>query len=388
MVEQPRDQRVGPPPDRARHRALVLPERGPQRAQSRVRRRPAARCARPSARPRTTGLGILKVGDPMLDLFGLLIGGLVSGFTQGRGERRARRGDERADRDPALARSCRIYRRLRVRADDGARRQGGDHPDRAARPRERPRIWRAELRQRERRELAIVEGLDPRDRDYEAPQRGEHDPPRVRALAREPPRLQLSAITAALRGAAPASRAGRRRRSPRGRRRRRSRAARARPRGAAAARACAAGRRPDRAPAARGRGAQRMAGRRPGRARSSRCRAAACARAGRRSARARRRADAAAAAGRETPTRSRRPGPRIAGRERRRASLPTGAPAAASTCATDLVLTTAQLVERASVVDVVAADGTRVLGLVARADAARNLALVQVSRPGPAGAAP
>jgi hypothetical protein len=48
----------------------------------------------------------------------------------------------------------------------------------------------------------------------------------------------------------------------------------------------------------------------------------------------------------------------------------------------DLVLTTAQLVEAASVVDVTAADGTRVLGLVARSDAARNLALVKVARAG------
>jgi S1-C subfamily serine protease len=49
----------------------------------------------------------------------------------------------------------------------------------------------------------------------------------------------------------------------------------------------------------------------------------------------------------------------------------------------DLVLTTARLVGGSAVVEVVTADGTRVLALVAQADRARDLALVQVARPGP-----
>jgi hypothetical protein len=49
----------------------------------------------------------------------------------------------------------------------------------------------------------------------------------------------------------------------------------------------------------------------------------------------------------------------------------------------DLVLTTAELVAGSVVVGVATADRTRVLGLVARTDQARNLALVQVARPGP-----
>jgi S1-C subfamily serine protease len=48
----------------------------------------------------------------------------------------------------------------------------------------------------------------------------------------------------------------------------------------------------------------------------------------------------------------------------------------------DLVLTTATLVARSSVIEVVAADGAHVLGLVARTDRGRNLALVQVAKPG------
>ncbi len=48
-----------------------------------------------------------------------------------------------------------------------------------------------------------------------------------------------------------------------------------------------------------------------------------------------------------------------------------------------MVLTTAELVAGSAVVEIATADGSRVLGLVARADEARNLALVQVSRPGP-----
>ena len=49
----------------------------------------------------------------------------------------------------------------------------------------------------------------------------------------------------------------------------------------------------------------------------------------------------------------------------------------------DMVLTSAQLVDGSSVIDVVTSDGARVLGLVARADPGRDLALVQVQRPGP-----
>ena len=49
----------------------------------------------------------------------------------------------------------------------------------------------------------------------------------------------------------------------------------------------------------------------------------------------------------------------------------------------DLVLTTAALVAGSAVVEIATADGMRVLGLVARADQARNLALVQVAHPGP-----
>ncbi len=59
----------------------------------------------------------------------------------------------------------------------------------------------------------------------------------------------------------------------------------------------------------------------------------------------------------------------------------------------DLVLTTYQLVGATSVVDVTTPDGATVPALVAAVDAARDLALLQVPRPGPAavlyqGAAP
>jgi S1-C subfamily serine protease len=50
----------------------------------------------------------------------------------------------------------------------------------------------------------------------------------------------------------------------------------------------------------------------------------------------------------------------------------------------DLVLTTRQLVGATAVVDVTTADGATVPALVAALDPARDLALLQVPRPGPA----
>ena len=134
MIEPARDQRVG-------HRLIgrdtvrslyqngVRSERNPE-----YDARPAAGSPGRARSSRTTAPSILKVGDPMLDLVGLLIGGLVSGFSKGIGERDL---DEAMTELAATPRSRDrpLYRRLRVRADHDDRRQGGDHSGDLARPR-------------------------------------------------------------------------------------------------------------------------------------------------------------------------------------------------------------------------------------------------------------
>jgi hypothetical protein len=216
-------------------------------------------------------------------------------------------------------------------------------------------VWRAELRQRERREFAIIDGLDPRDRDYDARRAASLDRHEFERWQREPPRLQLSTVAAALHDAGPTA-----------------------PPSVPMARsgpsvASIAEQRPDVAPLEpRDLDAALPlpsgAADRPqsvARTRSS-----------------------------TTPSPAAGPPARPAATATR---APPGGPSRAAGVVgiladersgsgvyvrDDLVLTTAAVTEGASVVDVVTADGGRVLGLVARSDPLRNLALLQVGRPG------
>jgi len=167
----------------------VRSERNPDYDAAQARVREAERDGR------SGGPGILRVGDPMLDLVGLVVGGVISAFGD--------LGDE--DLDEALAdlkatprsRDRPVYRayqfeRSTVRAGKEAiipialrdLRSGG--------------IWRTELRQREMRQFAVLEGLDPRDRDYEQQRAGALSWREFEHWQRQPPQLPLSALVAAL----------------------------------------------------------------------------------------------------------------------------------------------------------------------------------------------
>ena len=308
------------------------------------------------------GPDILRVGDPMLDLFGLLIGGVFSGFSQGAGEREL---DEAItelastprSRDRALYRPYEFERITMLAGKEAT------IPvallDRAS-----GRVWRAELRQRERREVVILEGLDPRDRDYDkhsAATLTRHD---FERWQREPPQLQLSAIAAALREGDPAP--------------------------APDALGVAAAQLPEPEASALDRGASDALEPQPidrsnlfaDPSRPSAALASLIKDAPRAADDAHRAAigpdlaDVAPGAGPSAAV----PGdPRAAGVVRVAAGERSGSGVYVRP---DLVLTTTQLVDRTSVVDVTTHDGARVLGLVARSDPIRGLALVQVSRPG------
>jgi hypothetical protein len=363
MIEQPRDQRVGHrligrDSVRSFYQSGVRRERNPEYDAAQLRLRQAERAAKDD------GLGILKVGDPMLDLFGAVIGGFVAGFNKGSGDGQIAEAMDKLIATPR-SRELPTYRAYEFERTTVLAGKEATVPI-ALLERASGRIWRAELRQRERRELAIVEGLDPRDRDYEGHSAASLTPDEFERWLDEPPRLQLSAITAALHDAAPATAPD------------------------APQVAATTGPPVDVAAIEPGSGPPPPATH----------------------------AGAFALGSPEEPSprsvRAAGRAPLVLGQPRRELDTafppppqrparadPEPSPAHASPLASvvrihaderfgggvyvraDLVLTSAQLVEQASVVDVVAADGTRVLGLVAQADRPRNLALVQVSRPGP-----
>jgi hypothetical protein len=362
LIEPARDQRVGHrlvgrDTVRSLYQNGVRSERNPDYDLAQLRVRQAER------ELKDDGPDILKVGDPMLDLVGLLIGGVFSGFSQGANERELDQAvtelaSTSRSRDRPLYRAYEFERITMVAGKEAT-------VPVALLDRASGRIWRAELRQRERRQLVILEGLDPRDRDYDkhsAATLTRHD---FERWQREPPQLRLSAIAAALRkgdpAPAPDALAVAAVRPPKpeviaadpGRSdpvdpepiERADFFADPKHPGAALAGLSEDGpwSADDALPAALGPGLADLA---PG-------------------------AGARAAA----------PGdPRAAGVVHLAAGGRSGSGVYVRP---DLVLTIAQLVDRTSVVDVVTRDGTRVLGLVARTDPIRGLALVQVARPGP-----
>jgi hypothetical protein len=341
IVEPARDQRVaqrliGRETVRSLYESGVRSERNPDYDAAQLRVRQAERSSREK------GPGILRVGDPVLDMFGLLLGGVISGFSEGSNER------DLDDAMTALAETPRslerpVYRPYSFERETVLAGREATVPialvDQTSR-----RLWQAQLHRRESRRFEIVEDLDPRDRDFEQLSTASVTRDEFERWQSEPPQLELSAIVAALREARPAP-AGNSLTTAIARLDTHFLGAEPQPIGAL----------PD---IASGPVAEAAARDYP-------------------------LAEAAGASG-LAPGAGAAPTP---GGDPRAASVLRvangGRDGSGVYVRADLVLTTAQLVAGSSVVDVVAADGARVLGLVARTDQARNLALVQVARPGP-----
>ncbi len=432
LVEPARDQRIGQrlisqDSVRSLYQSGVRTERNPDYDAAQLRLRQAERATK------NDGPGIVKVGDPLLDLFGMLVGGVISGFSQGSHEREL---DEATTALAAIPRSIDrpLYEPYQFERQVVLAGKEATIPV-ALVDQSHGRVWRAELRQRERREFEILDGLDPRDKDHETNAAGSLTQDDFERWQRAPPSLQLSAIAAALRDAAPAPASDL------------SIAALEQPEPATVAleplpSAAAFDPAPDRAPTRRhlhhdrtspnparlddqiaqpgpadGPLAETDAGADPlaQTAAGDDPLAATVGRDGRLAgALADQPGSAPPGSARLWSDRANRPASlAFDGRLRAAGGPPAGdlelAPGAGPTTAAgpdprvasvvrvgagarsgggvyvraDLVLTTAQLVDRSSVVDIATADGARVLGLVARADPARNLALVQVAHPGP-----
>jgi hypothetical protein len=353
MIEQPRDQRVehrltGRETVRSFYESGVRTERNPDYDLAQLRVRQAEREARDD------GPGILGVGDPMLDLLGTLVGGVVSGFSQGRHERELEEAMLELTSTPR-SHDRPIYRAYEFEQTTVLAGKEATIPI-ALLDRLSGHVWRAELRQRERREFAIIDGLDPRDRDYEARRAASLDRHEFERWQHEPPRLQLSMIAAALHDTHPT----------------------VPPSGLAPPSASSivsiADRRPDLPPIE------------PHDLDAALALPTGAADRAMNVALARSPVALPPAAG-HLPRRSVTATQATSGGESRAAGVVAILADQGSGSGVyvhhDLVLTTAAAVEDASVADVVTADGGRVLGLVARRDPLRNLALIKVGRPGP-----
>lgn len=142
------------------------------------------------------GPGVLSVGDPMLDLVGLMVGGVIAAFDHVGSD------DDVDDALAALKETPRSRDRPMYRAYEFERstvRAGKEATIGVGlRDLRRGRIWRSQVRQREMRQLALLEGLDPRDRDYDQHRAGGMSREEFEHWQRQPPQLPLSALVAAL----------------------------------------------------------------------------------------------------------------------------------------------------------------------------------------------
>jgi hypothetical protein len=376
IVGSARDRRVGQRPVghetvRSLYESGTRSGRNPEYDAAQLRLRQAERASD------ERGAGVVRVGDPLLDLMGLLVGGVISGFNQGSHERDV---DDAMTALAATPRSVEqpVYQPYEFERQTIVAGKEATIPvalvDRANR-----RAWRAQLHQRERRQFDILEGLDPRDRDYQKYSTASATQKDFEHWQREPPQLGLSAVVAAVREAQ----------------------AEPGPDGMSAALAlleapqpsppaAIASLEPPPAPALEPAGARPTGDRQAWPERASHPPADLDDRSSPPD-----RPVAAKTAAAEPPPGATgdallAPGAgpaSIAGADPRVASivrLDAGARSGSAVYVrSDLVLTTAALVAGSVVVEVTTADRTRVLGLVARADQARNLALVQVARPGP-----
>ena len=203
--------RIGPARDQdAAHRAVDIQDvRSAYQSSSRSERNPdydAAQMAlREAKQDANGGHRVVRVGDPLLDLVGTAVGGLIGTVDHGLRQQDV---DEAA---AALATTPRshdrpVYRpysfeRVVVRAQkqavvpvallDGSGRE----------------LRATELRQSERRELFVLRGLDPRDRDYEQHRSSSMSEAELARWARTPPALRLSSVAVALTEGAPAAEA-------------------------------------------------------------------------------------------------------------------------------------------------------------------------------------
>ena len=163
--------RVGPPEERQSEHHVLGREQVRSRYQSgtRSKKNPAyevaktrLRLAEKAAKPGKSS--IVKVGDPLIDLLGTLVGGALTGFGQwGAGDQLEEALDTLMATSPSIDHP--VYKsyhfeRARVRASREA------VVPVILTDRELQRSWQVSLKRRELRDLIVVNGLDRQDEDY------------------------------------------------------------------------------------------------------------------------------------------------------------------------------------------------------------------------------
>ena len=156
----------------------------------------AARLRQAERELRDDGPKLLRVGDPMLDLIGVVVGGVLSGFGQ--------IGDQQ-EVDAALAELTKtprsterpVYRPYEFERTVLRGWREASFPVKLV-DRQHGRAWQAELRQRELRELHLVDGVDPRDQNYEQHRATSITRNGLERWRQEPPPVRLSGAVAAL----------------------------------------------------------------------------------------------------------------------------------------------------------------------------------------------
>jgi S1-C subfamily serine protease len=149
--------------------------------------------------------GLVRVGDPIIDLVGTMVESLIQGYKEHGGEQGL---DEALDRLAATPRSIEhpVYRPYSFARTIVHARKTATVPVTLRDPAGRP-LRTALLQQREVREHQVLEGLDPRDRDYEQHRAQGLSRSELERWLERPPELRLSDIVAGLlaEGAPPAA---------------------------------------------------------------------------------------------------------------------------------------------------------------------------------------
>ena len=144
----------------------------------------------------TEGAGVIGVGDPMLDIVGLLVGSVLSGFKD--------RSDQAVLNDAMaeLVSTPRtlhepVYRPYSFERTLIRGRKSAIIPVTLIDTRS-SRTWQTRLHQREARAFEVLDGLDPRDRDYATYRERSTSRLELKRWHDRPPETALSVIVAAL----------------------------------------------------------------------------------------------------------------------------------------------------------------------------------------------
>ena len=175
---------------RSRYQSGTRSEKNPAYEVAKARLRQAEKAAKPGKS------SIIKVGDPLLDLVGTVVGGALTGFGQwGSGDQLEEALDTLMATPPSIEHP--IYKsyhfeRARVRASREATLPV------TLTDRRLQRSWKASLRRLEHRELFLLSGLDRQDEDYARHSEDSVTKDGLRQWLAEAPSPSLADVTAVL----------------------------------------------------------------------------------------------------------------------------------------------------------------------------------------------